>query len=124
MNICIIDDDSLFCKYLGKILTSQKTKVRYFSCIPDILLFEKFWFEICIVDIHIWEITSISFLQNLIKTYPNIKIIISSGNINEHEYDILRNIGIDSNNVCIKPFTWKFIKEKISAWEKKSSLYK
>lgn len=123
MNICIIDDDPLFCKYLTKILISKQRKVYSFLHLPDFSLIEELWIEIYIIDLHIWVTSSLSFIQKLSKKFPDIQIIISTGNISSSEYDMIKDIKID--DICIKPFSWQYIKEKIEMKKKtKRALYK
>ena len=91
--ILIIDDDILYIKPLTKFLTLMKYQVNIAeNGLNGIDLHKSLKFDLIITDLKMEGMNGLEVIKLLSDKYPETKIIVVSGYINQKEFQDIKNI--------------------------------
>ncbi|HPO49204.1 MAG TPA: response regulator [Spirochaetota bacterium] len=111
--ILIIDDDEIFLRPLIKFLTLMKFQVNIAnSGIKGVELYSEIKFDLVITDLKMEDMNGIEVVNLIAKKYPDSKIIVISGFLNDDEFCEIKN---NPHVVSIfeKPLDFEVLLEKI-----------
>ncbi|OHD08418.1 MAG: hypothetical protein A2086_07660 [Spirochaetes bacterium GWD1_27_9] len=90
--ILIIDDDEIFLKPLIKFLTLMKFQVNIASNgVIGIDLHKTIKFDLIITDLKMEKMNGIEVIKLINKNYPDSKLIVVSGFVNDSEFQEIKN---------------------------------
>jgi DNA-binding NtrC family response regulator len=86
--ILLIDDDEIFIKPLSKFLTLNKFQVNNaMSAETAVNLQNNINFDLIITDLNLGESSGIDAINKIVNKYPDAKIIVISGYLNNQEFN-------------------------------------
>jgi len=112
--ILVIDDDEVFLKPLIKFLTLMKFQVNIAnSGLNGIDLHQAIKFNLIITDLKMEGISGVEVVKKISEKYPDTKIIVVSGFVNEEEFqDIKNNTSVAA--IYEKPIDYDVLLKKIN----------
>ncbi len=111
--ILIIDDEEIVIRPIIKYLTLMKFQVNVAtSGEMGIDLYGEIDFDVAIVDLKMTGMSGMEVIDLLVKRYPNSKIIVITGFLNDKEFQEIKNNPYVSS-ILEKPFELNVLLEKI-----------